>query len=281
MSRHLLILLAGLCLACGAGRARAQGQPCDAASAWAGPALANAVSVYALEWSPFGTPETGWETYVPLLQHEIATACPPGSPDFAAALGPWQGRYALPPTGVFDIATFQVLKGVLQERRPFVMARTRNECPDPPPISELGYLSVEEEHADRLTRLLRRDTLDAYRGMVAAARRELPAMATDPELMQIFSGWRDPAEDAARCATDHNCDGVRRAVCSPHRTGAAVDLYVGHMEGLGVDDTSAASRRYLTQGSTYRWLVANAGRFGFVPYLYEPWHWEYIGVPSR
>ena len=37
-----------------------------------------------------------------------------------------------------------------------------------------------------------------------------------------------------------------------------------------------ASRRHMAQGATYRWLVANAGRFGFVPYVYEPWHWEYV-----
>jgi LAS superfamily LD-carboxypeptidase LdcB len=27
----------------------------------------------------------------------------------------------------------------------------------------------------------------------------------------------------------------------------------------------------------YRWLVANADRFGFLPYAYEPWHWEWAG----
>jgi LAS superfamily LD-carboxypeptidase LdcB len=27
----------------------------------------------------------------------------------------------------------------------------------------------------------------------------------------------------------------------------------------------------------YRWLVANAGRFGFVNYVFEPWHWEWTG----
>ncbi|HZH32789.1 MAG TPA: hypothetical protein VEY11_18625 [Pyrinomonadaceae bacterium] len=25
----------------------------------------------------------------------------------------------------------------------------------------------------------------------------------------------------------------------------------------------------------YRWPVRNAERFGFRPYFYEPWHWEY------
>ncbi|MGZ9114651.1 MAG: D-alanyl-D-alanine carboxypeptidase family protein, partial [Brevundimonas sp.] len=161
--------------------------------------------------------------------------------------------------------------------RPFIMARVREEpCPEPPPLYQLGYLVETEEHADRLTRLLRRDVLDAYRRLVTAARAEVPEVATNPELLQIFSGFRDPEADAARCAASGNCDGLRRAVCSPHRTGTAVDLYVGQLEGLGVDNTSAASRLHMTRTPTYRWLVKNAGRFGFTPYVYEPWHWEWI-----
>ncbi len=247
---------------------------------WAGQAFANAISIYSLEWAPFGGPEWGWGTYLPLIQQEIGSDCAPGTSDFAAALAAFQARYGRPATGVFDPPTFEVLRGVLQERRPFVMARLRNECPDPPPIRELGYLEAPEEHADRLTRLLRRDTLDAYRRMVAAARAEVPEINADPELLQIFSGFRDPEADAARCASQGNCDGLRRAVCSPHRTGSAVDLYVGALAGMGVDSTNPASRQYMAHGPTYRWLVRNAGRFGFVPYVYEPWHWEWVGPPA-
>ena len=46
---------------------------------------------------------------------------------------------------------------------------------------------------------------------------------------------------------------------------------------MGVDSTDVHSRRYMSQTPTYRWLVKNAGRFGFVPYVYEPWHWEWVG----
>lgn len=250
---------------------------CDTHRAdWGGQALANGVSLYTLEWAPFAGREWGWVTYVPLLQKELATECEPSSPDFAEALSRFQARYGLVATGVFDAATFEVLKGVLQERRPFIQARLRDECPNPPPLRLLGYLVEEEEHADRLTRLLRRDVLDAYRRMVAAARAEVPEINADRELLQIFSGFRDPEADAARCAAQGNCDGLRRAVCSAHRTGTAVDLYVGQLFDMGVDNTNADSRRHMTQGATYRWLVKNAGRFGFVPYIYEPWHWEWV-----
>ena len=201
-----------------------------------------------------------------------------GTADFAEALADFQQWHGLVPTGVFDAATFQTFRGVWQERRPFVMARVNGgECPEAPRINQLGYLVAEEEHADRLTRLLRRDVLASYREMVAAARREVPEIANDHELLQIFSGFRDPEADAARCAAQGNCDGVRRAVCSPHRTGTAVDLYVGQVPGLGVDNTSPTSRLHMTRGATYRWLVQNAHRFGFVPYVFEPWHWEWVG----
>ncbi|MGV3578751.1 D-alanyl-D-alanine carboxypeptidase family protein [Brevundimonas sp.] len=257
--------------------ASAQGRCETGRAVWADQAVANAISLYSLEWAPFGANEVGWGTYLPLLQQELGTDCEAGTSDFAAALAGFQIRYGLPGTGVFDRATFDVLKGVVQERRPFVMARVRDECPEPPPLRDLGYLEVQEEHADRLTRLLRRDVLDAYRRMVAAARYEVPEIRNDPELLQIFSGFRDPEADAARCAAERNCDGLRRAVCSPHRTGTAVDLYVGQLLGMGVDSTRPESRQHMSQGATYRWLVKNAGRFGFVPYIYEPWHWEWVG----
>nr|WP_316628405.1 D-alanyl-D-alanine carboxypeptidase family protein [uncultured Brevundimonas sp.] len=259
-----------------AGQARAAG-PCHTnADIWSAQGLANAEAAYAMPWTPFGSSEWGWRPYLPLIQHELHTRCGAGTPIFASQLAGFQQTHGLAPTGLLDAATFQVFRGVWQERRPFVMARVGGLCPESPPINQLGYLVAEEEHADRLTRLLRRDVLDAYRRLVAAARAEVPEVAANPELLQIFSGFRDPEADAARCAQQGNCDGLRRAVCSPHRTGTAVDLYVGQAPGLGVDSTSPASREYMARTETYRWLVENAGRFGFTPYVFEPWHWEYV-----
>ena len=240
--RLFLLLISALATVLVAGSAKAQAEPCNSQiEDWGGPGLSNGISLHSLEWAPFGSAEWGWETYVPLIQQELGTVCSASSPTFARLLADFQTAHQLPSSGIFDEATFQTFRGLWQERRPFIMARVREEpCPEPPPLYQLGYLVESEEHADRLTRLLRRDVLEA------------------------------------RCAAAGNCDGLRRAVCSPHRTGTAVDLYVGQAVGLGVDSTSPASRLHMSRGATYRWLVRNAGRFGFVPYAFEPWHWEWV-----
>jgi LAS superfamily LD-carboxypeptidase LdcB len=113
--------------------------------------------------------------------------------------------------------------------------------------------------------------------MVATARAEAPEIAADPDLLKIFSGYRSPTYDAARCAAQNNCNGRERATCSPHRTGLAMDLYLGHAPGFSADASADANRLYLTQAPAYRWLLANADRFGFVNYPFEPWHWEWTG----
>lgn len=280
MSRVLaiVVMLAGLMAATSA---FARADVCaEVEPRWQEAADANAASFYWMEWAPFSGPEVGWETYLPLIQREIGTACGHETTRFAAALASWQARYSLAGTGVFDPASFQVLRGVMQERRPFVMARINGECPDSAPLLLLAYIPVEHEQAERMTRLLRRDVLQAYLSMVEAARSEVPEIAADPELLKIFSGWRDPDEDRLRCEREGNCDGLRRAVCSSHRTGTAIDIYVGHATGWGVDSTDHYNRLQQSRGAAYRWLVANAHRFGFVNYIYEPWHWEWIGPPA-
>ena len=285
--RRLLCMLLGAGVLAFASAVAAQdasggeGDLCQGArNRYGGAALANGVSVYAMEWTPFDRKEYGWATYLPLIQHELNTDCPSNTPDFAQKLAVFQARFGQFATGQFDAAIFEIFKGVWQERRTFVMARVRGECPDPPPIDQLAYLTEKDEHADRLTRLLRRDVLTAYHRMVADARAEVPELGADPELLQIFSGFRDPEADAARCAADGRCDGLRRALCSAHRTGTAVDLYVGKAADYGVDSTDPWNRRVQAEGPAYRWLVRNAGRYGFTPYVYEPWHWEWIGVPE-
>lgn len=253
----------------------------DAAERYVKAADRNAASLDTLEWSPFGVPEVGWETYAPLTAREIATSCGFGTPVFAASLAAFQARHGLEPDGVFDERTFTVLKGVWQERRVFIRARLQDECPQAPGSETLEPIRPHEETFAREGRALRADVLAAWRRMAGDARRAVPAIARDPQALTIFSGWRDPAQDEARCEEDGGCDGARRAVCSAHRTGTAVDLNVGWAPERTADSTDPANRLHQTRTAAYRWLVDNADRYGFVPYVFEPWHWEWQGDAAR
>jgi LAS superfamily LD-carboxypeptidase LdcB len=279
MGRGALGMLIGLALAALAAPAAAGAYAScgDAAEAYVKAARKNAETLDTLNWAPFGPAEKGWETYAPLTGHEIGTTCGFGTPVFAEKLAQFQARYGVPATGVFDPATFQVLKGVWQERRPFVMARVHDVCPEAPPAPTLEPLTKDEEAFDREDRSLRADALKAYRDMLAAARRQLDEVRADPKAMAVFSAFRSPEADEVRCAQEHNCDGARRAVCSPHRTGTAVDLNLGWAPGEHADSSDPANRLWQTRTRLYRWMVANADKYGFVNYVFEPWHWEWIG----
>jgi len=238
----------------------------------------NAGSIDTLPVAPFGHTETGWRSYAPLTAYEAGTRCPPETPGFAEALARWKAAHGLAYDGAMDDQTLSVLKGVWQERRPFLMARVRKEpCPNPPPSEALMQVRPEESHYGKPI-LVRADVLTAYRRMAAEARRALPELAADPRLLTIFSGFRSPEYDLAQCVVQGGCNGVTRAgACSAHRTGAALDLVLGNAPGARVDTASDANRLYLSRTRLYQWLVFNAGRYGFVNYPFEPWHWEWAG----
>ncbi len=244
------------------------------APGWTAAAEANAGSLRTLAWAPFGRQETGWEIYVPLIQTEIRTACPADSEGFAAALARWQTAQSLPNDGVLSETLFAALKTAVQTRREFVRFTSLGACPDTPDL--ITAARPDEGYAGKQV-WMRPKALAAYRQMVAAARAEVPEIAADPRNLTIFSGYRSPAADAARCQAEGNCDGVVRARCSAHRTGLAADIYVGQAPGYGPDSTADPNRLFMTRTPVYRWLLANAGRFGFVNYPFEPWHWEWTG----
>ena len=250
--------------------------PCGADVRFAGAALANAASVQTAAWSVMGRLETGWEIYAPLTAREIGAACGPETEGFAAALAAWQGSGRLPATGIMDAATLKALNLVWLRRRPFVAASVHGACPAPPPAFRLALATPAEGYGAKPIRL-RSAALAAYRRMAAAARAALPGLAGDSQRLTIFSGYRDPAADAARCAKDGDCGTAARANCSAHRTGLALDLYLGAAPGYRPESSADANRLFQARTAAYHWLVANAARFGFVPYPFEPWHWEWTG----
>ena len=251
---------------------------CAGPAAFVQAAAANAASLSTLVWEPFRRQEVGWEAYVPVVAREIGATCPPQSPAFAAALARWQGGRGLPPDGLFSPAAFTVIKGLWQERRPFVMATLDNQCPDAPDEASLVPALVEEGYGGKPV-WLRPGALDAYRGLRDAARAEAPQLLPDSQALTLFSGYRSPAADESRCLAEGNCQGITRARCSAHRTGLAIDLNLGAAPGYRPDNAADENRLFISRTPLYAWLLANAGRFGFVNYIFEPWHWEWTGEP--
>lgn len=119
---------------------------------------------------------------------------------------------------------------------------------------------------------LHRLAATAWQALVAAARRD----GVRAPLLLPTSGFRDPAhqERLWRAALQRygSPQEARKWVAPPggsaHQTGRAIDFYLGGKNASG----NVTQLRTLP---AYRWLVANARRFGFYPYEREPWHWEY------
>ncbi len=270
---RLPLLVLALLLAARAARAA---ERCDGPLAYRDAAAENAASLASLAFAPFGRPETGWAIYTPKMVEAIRTTCAPDSPGFARALARWRARHGLGRSGVLDDAAFEAMKTAWQDSRPFVTLRKTGACPDAPELIALEAAGPEESDGGKII-LLRPAALAAYRRMVAGAKAAVPEAAADPERLMLFSAYRAPADDAARCEAQGNCNGVVRAQCSAHRTGLAIDLVLGAAPGFDVDSSADANRLWQTRTATYQWLVTNAGRYGFVNYVFEPWHWEWVG----
>ena len=274
----LIVLWLGGCASSGRDWASdAPERSCRAGARFTATVAMNAQTLDTLDWAPFGAPELGWRIYAPQIAAEIGTRCGPETAAFAARLARWQRRNGVGADGALTPAVFDRMKSGWQARRPFVALRAQGVCPDAPEVSALARLDPQEGYMGKEI-LLAPGALHDYRRLRAAARRALRSEALEDQTLTVFSGFRSPDYDAERCAREQNCQGVTRAQCSAHRTGAALDLVVGAAEGYTVDASAQPNRLVQSESAAYRWLVANARRFGFVNYVFEPWHWEWTGA---
>ena len=125
-----------------------------------------------------------------------------------------------------------------------------------------------------------KETYAAYKRMVKAAIADKQLnlkisgnmLAKDEKFLKIISSYRSPAYQAILREREPNASRAKIAFRSTHFTGRALDIYVG---GEPVN-TKDSNRVLQVQTLAYKWLVKNAGKFGFYPYFYEPWHWEYV-----
>lgn len=234
----------------------------------------NAQLRHQLIWVFGGKQQRGWHLYVPLIGRLLDVEDEPDSPPFARAVERWQARLRLAPTGILDRETWMTMVAVLQaqrsQRRSGLSAGSLIQAPvedffDPARPGELRYVD--------------REAYAAYKRMLQAAKDELAsaplgrASKDSGAFLKIISAYRSPTYQALLRQRSPHSGRAGLAVHSPHFTGRALDLHVGG------DPVNTADHNRLAQINTpiYRWLVKHAAKFGFYPYFYEPWHWEYRG----
>jgi len=168
----------------------------------------------------------------------------------------------------------------------FVTAWQSNRLKDKTPATPAQLLTAPPSDFYDPTRLeelrqVEKNTYAAYKQMLAAAiadpslklqHTSATELAADEKFFKIVSSFRSREYQEKLRRESPNAGSAGLAVNSPHFTGRALDLYVG---GDPVD-TKDANRAIQVRTPAYQWLVRNAERFGFQPYFYEPWHWEYV-----
>jgi uncharacterized protein YcbK (DUF882 family) len=242
-------------------------------------AAENARLRYALNWTFGGKAHSGWEIYSDLIAHTVNAPAGGDSPEFAEAVSQWQAKNAITADGVIDEATLGTFVKFWQSRR-----FGKSAFPGEDALVQLPASDFYDPSRAPELRKLERQTYTAYRQMIAAAARDLSReikftstgeLAPEEKYLKIVSAYRSPEYQAELRRKQPNAGRAALAVHSPHNSGHAIDIYVG---GDPVS-TKDANRALQVKTPAYRWLVKNAHKFGFYPYFYEPWHWEY--VPQR
>jgi D-alanyl-D-alanine carboxypeptidase len=229
-----------------------------------------------LIWTFGGKQQRGWYLYSTLIQRLLDTELDPTTEGFAAALALWQKHAGLTQTGVLDENSLNAMVSKWQQSRLKNRAPASSEKMIVAPASDFYDPSRKDE-----LRMVEPETYAAYKRMVAAAIADRSvglASDRDGELvlgekfLKIISAFRTSDYQERLRRESPNAGRAGLAVNSPHFTGRALDLYVG---GEPVE-TKDANRAVQVNTPVYKWLVRNADKFGFRPYFYEPWHWEYV-----
>jgi LAS superfamily LD-carboxypeptidase LdcB len=229
-----------------------------------------------LTWTFGGKTQTGWYIYKPLICHTIGVEIGASENAFAEGLARWQKANELPANGVLDAVTLALFVSKWQANR----LKTRGY----PPSNELLIVPTVDfydvSRPDEL-RQVHRDTYVAYKKLVAAAiadkslnlaNKDKDELAPSEKFMKIISSFRSREyQDKLRRESPHSGRAGLAVGNSPHFTGRALDIYVGGEPVITKDENRALQ----VNSKIYLWLVKNAGKFGFKPYFYEPWHWEY------
>ncbi|HET9479582.1 MAG TPA: D-alanyl-D-alanine carboxypeptidase family protein [Pyrinomonadaceae bacterium] len=247
-----------------------------ATSAFMTAAAQNATLRSQLSWSFGGKQQRGWHLYDLLIGKTLDTRDDTDTSDFASALAKWQKRSGLSADGVLDEDALMRMVSQWQSNR------LKNRAyAEPGQLVTAPPTDFYDPGRAAELRQVERNTYDAYKRMVAAAiadpslklaRTSSGELAPGEKYFKIISAFRSREYQDQLRRKSPNAGRAGLAVNSPHFTGRALDIYVG---GDPVD-TKDSNRAIQVNTPAYRWLVHNAVRFGFRPYFYEPWHWEYV-----
>lgn len=242
-------------------------EPADS-SAFMLAAKKNAVLQKELTWTFGGRTQRGWYLYTALIQRTLHTEAKTDSADFGKALSKWQKQNGLRADGILNHETWMKMVSVYQSER--LSGADRTQVFSGLELVPSPYFFDPLRPAD--LRKVGQETLSAYHRMLAAAKKELSHdVDFSQRWLKIISSYRTPEYQAQLRRQNPQASRAALGINSPHFTGRALDMYVGGMP-VGTDDQN---REIQVNTAVYRWLVKNADRFGFKPYFYEPWHWEY------
>lgn len=228
-------------------------------------------------WAFGGKAQRGWYLYESLIQKLVNTDAGAETTEFASAVAVWQQAQGFAPTGILDNTSFKKMTEIWQSER---LGRRGSYATEDvlysAPISDFW-----DSGRDQARLKVERETYAAYKRMLAAAAKDLSLnlkltangeLSPEEKFMRIVSAFRSREHQEALRKQSPNSGSAGLAVNSPHFTGHALDIYVG---GEPVT-TKDFNRQIQVQTPVYKWLVKNAAKFGFYPYFYEPWHWEYV-----
>jgi zinc D-Ala-D-Ala carboxypeptidase len=266
--KYFGIILIGLTVVVSAQSPRPRTKPTVAStSSFATAAATNVTLRNELTWTFGGKQQRGWYLYDLLIGKTLDTRHDAASSDFAVALATWKRKRGLSADGILDEDALMSMVSQWQSNR---LKNRAVAQPDQLLIAPAADF-YDPSRADEL-RQVERNTYSAYKEMLAAAKAD-PDLKLPAKYLKIISAFRSREYQENLRKKSPNAGSAGLAVNnSPHFTGRALDLYVG---GDPVD-TRDANRAIQVNTPAYRWLVRNAERFGFRPYFYEPWHWEYV-----
>jgi D-alanyl-D-alanine carboxypeptidase len=211
----------------------------------------------------------------------LLTGCVASSPPVAEIPAPTQQSSALtttPPATVVA-ASFDTTLHSIDDADSLWVVVDKLRRLSPKRYVPKGLVTMDVPHA--YTPVLRRDAAKAYRKMYRAAQK-------DGIDLVVQSGYRSYSAQVA--VYDGWVASLGRAAADRQ---SARPGYSEHQIALSVD-IAAANRACTIQacfGKTPegKWLMRNAPRFGWhlrypkgktsiTGYIYEPWHWRYVGV---